>query len=105
MMEKLIYNIVKELKDRIADKYELHEMRIFGSSARGDRGLDSDIDVFVHISQVSRQIEENLFDIAYELELKFDCIIDLIVFGDEELKGRYAEIPLYYEVISGGAVV
>ena len=63
----LIYNIVKEFKARIADKYELHEMRIFGSSARGDRGLDSDIDVFVHISQVSRQIEENLFDIAYEL--------------------------------------
>ena len=105
MMEKLIYNIVKELKTRIADKYELHEMRIFGSSARGDRGLDSDIDVFVHISQVSRQIEENLFDIAYELELKFDCLIDLIVFGDEELKGRYAETPLYYEVISGGEVV
>ena len=63
----LIYNIVKEFKARIADKYELHEMRIFGSSARGDRGSDSDIDVFVHISQVSRQIEENLFDIAYEL--------------------------------------
>ena len=105
MMEKLIYNIVKELKTRIADKYELHEMRIFGSSARGDRGLDSDIDVFVHISQASRQIEEDLFDIAYELELKFDCLIDLIVFGDEELKGRYAETPLYYEVISGGEVV
>ena len=105
MMEKLIYNIVKELKARIANKYELHEMRIFGSSARGDRRLDSDIDVFVHISQVSRQIEENLFDIAYELELKYDCLIDLIVFSDEALKGRYAEAPLYHEVLSEGMVV
>ena len=67
-MEKLIYNIVKELKVRIDNKYELHEMRIFGSSACGDRGVGRDIDVFVHISQVNRQIEENLFDIAYELE-------------------------------------
>ena len=104
-MENLIYNIVKELKARIADKYELHEMRIFGSSARGDRKLDSDIDVFVHISHVNRQIEENLFDIAYELELKFDCLIDLIVFSDEAVKGRYAETPLYYEVLSEGELV
>ena len=104
-MEKLIYNIVKELKARISDKYELHEMRIFGSSARGDRRLDSDIDVFVHIAHVNRQVEENLFDIAYEMELKYDCLIDLIVFGDEELKGRYAGTPLYNEVISGEAVV
>lgn len=104
-MEELIYNIVKELKAKISDKYELHEIRIFGSSARGDRRLDSDIDVFVHISQVNRQIEENLFDIAYELELKFDCLIDLIVFSDEAVKGRYAETPLYYEIISEGALV
>ena len=104
-MEKSIYSIVKELKARIADKYELHEMRIFGSSARGDRGLDSDIDVFVHISHVNKQIEENLFDIAYELELKYDCLIDLIVFSDEALRGRYAETPLYHEVLSEGMVV
>ena len=104
-MEKLIYKIVKELKAKISDKYQLHEIRIFGSSARGDRRLDSDIDVFVHISQVNRQIEENLFDIAYELELKYDCLIDLIVFSDEALKGQYAQTPLYREVLSEGAVV
>ena len=95
-MEQLIHKVVKELKAKISDKYELHEIRIFGSSAR---------DVFVHISQVNRQIEENLFDIAYELELKYDCLIDLIVFCDEELKGRYSETPLYHEILSEGMVV
>jgi predicted nucleotidyltransferase len=104
-MEQLIHKVVKELKAKISDKYELHEIRIFGSSARGDRRLDSDIDVFVHISQVNRQIEENLFDIAYELELKYDCLIDLIVFCDDELKGRYSETPLYHEILSEGMVV
>ena len=74
-MEKLIYKIIKELKAKISDKYELHEIRIFGSTARGDRRLDSDIDVFVRLSQVNRQIEEDLFDIAYELELKNDCLV------------------------------
>ena len=104
-MEKLIYKIVKELKAKISDKYELHEIRIFGSTARGDRRLDSDIDVFVRLSQVNRQIEEDLFDIAYELELKHDCLIDLIVFSDEALRGQYAETPLYHKAFSEGMIV
>lgn len=104
-MEKLIHKVVKELKAKISDKYELHEIRIFGSSARGDRRAGSDIDVFVRLPQVNRQIEENLFDIAYELELKYDCLIDLIVFSDEALKGRYAETPIYQKVLSEGMVV
>ncbi len=104
-MEQLIRKIVKELKTKISDKYKLHEVRIFGSSARGDRRAGSDIDVFVRLPQVNRQIEENLFDIAYELELKYDCLIDLIVFSDEALKGRYAETPIYQKVLSEGMVV
>lgn len=104
-MEQLIRKIVKELKTKISDKYKLHEVRIFGSSARGDRRPGSDIDVFVRLPQVNRQIEENLFDIAYELELKYDCLIDLIVFSDEALKGQYAETPIYQKVLSEGMVV
>ena len=61
-MEQLIHEIVKELKEKISDRYKLQEIRIFGSTARGDRRLDSDIDVFVRLSKVNRQIEENLFD-------------------------------------------
>jgi predicted nucleotidyltransferase len=104
-MEQLIHKIVKELKTNISEKYELYEMRVFGSSARGDRREDSDIDVFVHIPQVNRRIEEDLFDIAYELELKYNFLIDLIVFGDETLKGQYAKSPIYEKVLSEGTVV
>jgi len=104
-MEQLIDKVVKDLKTRISAKYKLHEMRVFGSSARGDRRVDSDIDVFVHLSQVNRLIEEDLFDIAYELELKYDCLIDLIVFDDGALKGRYVKTPIYQKVLAEGAIV
>jgi len=45
-------------------------MKIFGSSTHGDRRADSDIDVFIHLPHVNRLIEEQLFDIAYDFELK-----------------------------------
>lgn len=105
VVDQLIQRILKELKGKITDKYDLSNMRVFGSTARGDRRADSDIDVFVQLHKVNRQIEENLFDIAYELEIKHDCLIDLIVFSDEALKGQYAGTPIYEKVLSEGTVI
>lgn len=103
--QRLIHKVVKELKTRISDKYGLQEMRVFGSSLRKDCREDSDIDIFVHLSRVNRQTEEALFDISYEVELKYDCLIDLIVFGDTATKERYASSPIYQKVLTEGIIV
>ena len=101
-MEKKIHKIVQELKAGITSRYTLNEFKVFGSSARGDRRKDSDIDIFILMPLVNRQIEEDLFDIAYDLELKYDCLIDLIVFDDRSLADRYASVPIYQKVLSEG---
>jgi len=46
-MDSEIQKIVSELKETISKKYDLQELRLFGSSARGERKKDSDIDIFV----------------------------------------------------------
>ena len=104
-MKKKIEQIVNELKDRISEKYSVKEMRVFGSSARGDRRHESDIDVLVHLSYVNRQIEEDIFDIAYDLELKHDCLIDLIVVDDLVLSGLQGTAPIYEKIRAEGAAV
>ena len=104
-MKKQIERIVSELKDRISEKYSIKEMRVFGSSARGDRKPESDIDVLVHLSHVNRQIEEDLFDMAYDLELKHDCLIDLIVVDDRDLSGVQGTAPIYEKIRAEGAAV
>jgi predicted nucleotidyltransferase len=101
-MEEKIHKIVRELKTGITSKYTLNEFKVFGSSARGDRRIDSDIDIFVLMPFVNRQIEEDLFDIAYDLELKYDCLIDIIVFDDRSLADQYASVPIYQKVLSEG---
>lgn len=104
-MDNKTYRIVRELKQKISAKYTPREVRVFGSTARGDRKAESDIDVFVHLPQVNRVIEEDLFDMAYEIELKYDCLIDLIVLSDAGLKGQYLGTPIYQKVLSEGLVV
>jgi predicted nucleotidyltransferase len=104
-MKRQIEQIVGELKDRFSGKYIIKEMLVFGSSARGDRKPESDIDVMVHLPHVNRQIEEDLFDMAYDLELKYDCLIDLIVVDDRDLSGVQGTAPIYEKIRGEGATV
>jgi predicted nucleotidyltransferase len=104
-MDEVIVRIVNELKKEVAARYSLVEMRVFGSTAGGDRRPESDIDVFLHLPRVDRGIEEELFDVAYELELKYDCLIDLIILIDEDLAGAGAKPFIYRSMMEEGIAV
>ena len=58
----------------------------------------SDIDIMVKLPNVNRAIEEDLFDMAYDLELEHDCIINVIVLP-ESLNNN---IPLYQNIKNEG---
>jgi predicted nucleotidyltransferase len=94
--------IVQELKNRIASKYSLLQFSVFGSSARGDSRKGSDIDVWVCLEELNRDIEEDLFDMAYDMELENDCLIDLIAVSERDLQGRIGKAPIQKHVLSEG---
>jgi predicted nucleotidyltransferase len=71
--------ITKRFRQTVENKYNVIEMKLFGSFARGDYSKTSDIDLMVRLPEVDRNIEEDLFNIAYDLELEYDCVIDVIV--------------------------
>jgi len=104
-MDKQTNDILIELKNKISQKYELTEMRLFGSKARGESDSHSDIDIFVHISDVNRTVEEDIFDLAYEAELKHDCLIDIFVFDDKALSGIHFWTPVYQKILREGLII
>jgi len=104
-MNRKIQRVASDLKKAIASKYELLDFKVFGSTARAERRPDSDIDIFVLLPQVERHIEEDLFNIAYDIELEHDCLIDLIVFGKEEKDAILTKTPFYRQVIEEGVGV
>lgn len=54
----------------------IHELILFGSTVRGEtKGIDSDVDVFVVLDDVSR--EEKLREIAYDVSLEHGVVISL----------------------------
>lgn len=74
-----VATITKQFRQIVENKYNVIEMKLFGSYARGDYSKTSDIDLMVRLPKVDRNIEEDLFNIAYDLELEYDCVIDVIV--------------------------
>jgi uncharacterized protein len=104
-MEREREKIVKELHKRIADKYSIREIKVFGSSVRGDTRKESDIDVWVCLTELTRDIEEDLFDIAYDLELEYNCLIDLIAVSERDLEGQIGIAPIRKNIISEGIVI
>jgi len=104
-MDHFTKKILFDLKRTILSKYKLVEMRLFGSTARGDRHVHSDIDIFVRIINLDRKIEEDIFDLAYEIELKHNCLIDIFVFDDKKLKGTYFWMPVYQKILQEGVVI
>jgi predicted nucleotidyltransferase len=104
-MDDKVLKIATELKENISAKYTIYDFRIFGSTAIGQQDRESDIDILIILNQLNRLIEEELFDLAYDIELKYDCLIDLIVFGKDALKDKLSITPVYVRAMEEGVIV
>ena len=93
--------IIKQFRQAVEDKYDIIEMKLFGSFARGDYSKTSDSDLMVRLAKVDRNIEEDLFNIAYDLELEYDCVIDVIVLP----QNFNNNIPVYRNIQKEGIAV
>ena len=61
---------------RIAERYGAHNVRIFGSTARGESGPDSDVDLLVDLAP-----GRSLFDLGgllMDLQVLLGCRVDVV---------------------------
>ena len=94
-----------EFKQAVAAKYALSDMRLFGSNARGDATEDSDIDIFLQVAHLTKDMEQDVYNMAYALELKYDCLIDVIVLSDTVVNTHATHLPIYHNILREGVRV
>jgi len=101
-----VFRIVSEFKRKVSDRFGEVEAILFGSRARGGAERESDIDIFVILNgDVDIKVKEAVYDIAYEIGLKYDAVLDVSVYSREEWD-RYREVlPFIINVEKEGVVV
>lgn len=107
MRHEKLSQILTELRERFAELYgdRLVKLVLFGSQARGDATLGSDIDVMAVLKGEVRPGEEleRTGDLVAALSLKYDVLLSMI-FRPEEAFER-AETPLLLNVRREGVTV
>jgi predicted nucleotidyltransferase len=64
---------VRKLKEKLAGRYDIEKAILFGSRARGDYLLDSDVDLLL----VSRSFSENFTQRIREVAREWDALVPL----------------------------
>lgn len=94
---------LKELRGELFSKYQIIDIRLYGSKARGEGREDSDLDIMIEIPEYDRAMVAKIDDIIYRINLKHDVFISALVFGKDELEeGPMSEAPIYKVILREG---
>jgi len=97
---------LKILKEALGNKFDIIDLRLFGSKARGESSHESDIDVMIEVTDISPEIEAQIDDMIFEINLENDSFISAVIFSRKELEeGPLAESPIYKIVQKEGVPI
>lgn len=93
--------VAQKLKDRLSRVVALVDFKVFGSRARGDADEYSDLDVFIEVETLDRELKEKISEIAWEVGFYNDCIhISPLVFTRYEIEESPLRISSIVQVIA-----
>jgi predicted nucleotidyltransferase len=98
------YEVARKLKLRCSKLVSLVEIRVFGSRARGDNEIDSDLDVFVEVERLDRKIRRLIQDTAWEIGLDYSLVIAPIVFSRDEIERLPSRSSPILEAVRGEGI-
>ncbi len=98
---------LEELKEKLWEKFPDAQIILYGSKARGDAGKESDLDLLVLVkSDVNSRLEEEITEVTYDLELKYDVIFGTIVENKNFWDSLLAKaMPLHWNIDRDGVPI
>ncbi len=82
---------------------EIKDVILFGSRITTDYTVDSDYDVLIIVNRsYDNKYEETVYNLCYDLDLKYDILIDPHILSTSELKTLRGKQPIFINAINKG---
>ena len=97
--------ILAELKNHLINNYgsSVKDVILFGSQARGDSRKFSDYDVLIILKNNYTGKDENIIlDLCYDIDLKFDILLDVHIISEKELNSVRGRQPIFLNAVKSG---
>ena len=80
------YHVVKILKNKLSQIVSILDIRVFGSRARGDAHEYSDMDVFLEVPALTKELKERIFEVTWEVGVENSIVISVLIFTRDEIE-------------------
>jgi len=97
--------ILRDLKENLLKQYKesIKNIILFGSQAKNSADENSDFDILILIDKdYSNRDENNILDICYDIDLKYNIIIDVHLLSVKELSKIRGKQPIFVNAINSG---
>jgi len=100
------YDIAKRLKNRLSEVVELLDFRVFGSRVSGTNDEYSDMDIFLEVESLNKDIKEIISDIVWEVGFKHSIVITPLIFTRYEMEKSPLKVsPIVRSIMEEGLVI
>ena len=103
LLDEILHTVVSRLKNIFCEK--LHDVILFGSYARGNFEVESDIDILVLVDIDDYDLNKFIpviTDATYDLDLDFNVVISIILKNVKHFENWKNTLPFYMNVDKEG---
>lgn len=97
--------ILSDLKNHLIENYgkSVRDVILFGSRVRDDANEYSDYDVLIILGKEYTGKDENqIMDLCYDIDLKYNILIDVHMISKKELKSLRGRQPVFVNALKSG---
>lgn len=99
-------NALKEIKNKINNKFKIENIVLYGSAVRKEMDEESDIDLLIVTrAPLPRKVRHEITDIVFDVNLKYDTNYSTLVVDKNSWEnGPYSILPIHDEIEKEGVV-
>ena len=100
-IQKILTDMKQHLKKHYGDSVK--DVVSFGSRARGNAYEFSDYDILIVLDEdYSRKDENKILDLCYDIDLKYDILLDIHLLSKNEITSERGKQPIYINAFMSG---